>query len=333
MSPSFNHIDLATQAAFGSCTTAILSDSAVTSQKINITGDISFNEHQALQLRIENVSSNPTPGNIGRLVWNTTLVGLYIDTGSVFEAVASAGSVSSVYSNSNPHLTGDIQFVSGSNITLSQVGNAITISSSATPALGNLTDAGTDGITITGGTGAVIGSGTSISQHVADSSHNGYLASSDWTSFSNKQPAGSYITALTGDVTASGPGSSVATLSSTAAVKSIHADSSVNLTGNVQLASGTNVTLSQIGQVIVINSTGGLSSSNFIVGEFPSGSINGINQNYTLAHTPVVNSDAIYLNGIRQYKGLGNDYTISSNVITFTVAPSTGSVLLADYIM
>ncbi len=53
--------------------------------------------------------------------------------------------------------------------------------------IGNLTDAGTDGITVTGGTGAVIGSGTSLSQHVADASHNGYLSSTDWTAFNAKQ--------------------------------------------------------------------------------------------------------------------------------------------------
>jgi len=52
---------------------------------------------------------------------------------------------------------------------------------------GNLTDVGTDGIVITGGTGAVIGSGTSIAQHVADSTHNGYLSSTDWSIFNNKQ--------------------------------------------------------------------------------------------------------------------------------------------------
>lgn len=77
---------------------------------------------------------------------------------------------------------------------------------------GNLTDVGTDGITITGGTGAVLGSGTSISQHVADSTHNGYLSSTDWSTFNGKQAAGNYITALTGDVTATGPGSVAATL-------------------------------------------------------------------------------------------------------------------------
>jgi hypothetical protein len=80
---------------------------------------------------------------------------------------------------------------------------------------GNLTDAGTDGIIITGGTNAVWGSGTSIAQQVADATHNGYLASTDFNTFTTKQPAGSYITALTGDVTASGPGSAIASISST----------------------------------------------------------------------------------------------------------------------
>ncbi len=50
---------------------------------------------------------------------------------------------------------------------------------------GNLTDAGTDGFVITGGTGAVIGAGTSLAQHVADATHNGYLSSADWVRFNN----------------------------------------------------------------------------------------------------------------------------------------------------
>lgn len=78
--------------------------------------------------------------------------------------------------------------------------------------LGDLTDVGTDGIVITGGTGAVVGSGTSIAQHVADTTHNGYLSSTDWNTFNGKQAAGNYITALTGDATATGPGSVALTL-------------------------------------------------------------------------------------------------------------------------
>ncbi len=46
----------------------------------------------------------------------------------------------------------------------------------------------------------------------ATGSVNGYLTAADWTTFNAKQPAGSYITALTGDVTAAGPGSAAATL-------------------------------------------------------------------------------------------------------------------------
>ena len=71
--------------------------------------------------------------------------------------------------------------------------------------IGNLTDAGTDGITVTGGTGAVIGSGTSISQHVADTTHAGYLASADWNTFNSKQAG-----PLTGDVTTSGAAATIA---------------------------------------------------------------------------------------------------------------------------
>ena len=79
-------------------------------------------------------------------------------------------------------------------------------------AIGNLTDVGTDGITVTGGSGSVFGSGTSIAQHVADTTHAGYLASADWNTFNGKQPAGNYLTAISGDLTASGPGSAVGTL-------------------------------------------------------------------------------------------------------------------------
>lgn len=52
--------------------------------------------------------------------------------------------------------------------------------------IGNLTAPGTDGIVVTSGTGAVIGSGTSFAQHVADTTHNGYLSSTDWNTFNAK---------------------------------------------------------------------------------------------------------------------------------------------------
>lgn len=55
-------------------------------------------------------------------------------------------------------------------------------------------------------------SGQVLNLQPADATHPGALSTADWNTFNNKQPAGNYITALTGDVTASGPGSSAATL-------------------------------------------------------------------------------------------------------------------------
>ena len=81
-------------------------------------------------------------------------------------------------------LSGAVVLLAGNGITITPSSNNLTIASNLI--FGNLTDSGTDGITITGGTGAVHGSGTSISQHVADSSHNGYLSASDWSTFNNK---------------------------------------------------------------------------------------------------------------------------------------------------
>ncbi len=91
--------------------------------------------------------------------------------------------------------TGALTLLAGSGISVTPVGSNITIAATG-PTTGNLTDVGTDGITITGGTGAVIGSGTTLSQHVADSTHNGYLNASDWSTFNNKldKSAGNYIT-------------------------------------------------------------------------------------------------------------------------------------------
>jgi len=57
------------------------------------------------------------------------------------------------------------------------------------PALtkGNLTEATSSVLTISGGTNAVIGSGTSIQVAQASGSTNGYLSSTDWTTFNSKQ--------------------------------------------------------------------------------------------------------------------------------------------------
>lgn len=65
--------------------------------------------------------------------------------------------------------------------------------------------------------------------------------------------------------------------------------------------------------------------------EVPTGLINGSNVTFTLAFSAASGSEHVYLNGILQNVGGGNDYTISGATITFNAAPMTGSVLLVTY--
>lgn len=69
----------------------------------------------------------------------------------------------------------------------------------------------------------------------------------------------------------------------------------------------------------------------FVTGESPSGAVNGINDDFTLSQTPRTNSVTVYVNGLRQLIGALNDYIISDAVITFTVAPLVGSIIVVDY--
>jgi len=70
-------------------------------------------------------------------------------------------------------------------------------------------------------------------------------------------------------------------------------------------------------------------TSHYIVGETPSGSVNGTNKVFTLLHAPLLGKDAVYLNGILQVRG--TDYTISSATITMTNAPFTGDRIRVIY--
>ncbi len=58
--------------------------------------------------------------------------------------------------------------------------------------------------------------GLLVQAQIAATAQTGFLSSTDWNTFNGKQAAGSYITALTGDVTASGPGSVAATIANNA---------------------------------------------------------------------------------------------------------------------
>jgi hypothetical protein len=68
-----------------------------------------------------------------------------------------------------------------------------------------------------------------ITMPPASDLNDGYLSAIDWVTFSNKQDAGSYITSLTGEATASGPGAASVTLSNSAVTGKVL--TGVNITG------------------------------------------------------------------------------------------------------
>jgi len=65
--------------------------------------------------------------------------------------------------------------------------------------------------------------------------------------------------------------------------------------------------------------------------EVPSGTKNGSNTAFVLSYVPTLGSEQVYLNGVLQNSGAGNDYTILYDTITFTVAPVSTDVILVTY--
>ncbi len=79
-------------------------------------------------------------------------------------------------------------------------------------------------------------------------------------------------------------------------------------------------------------------ADNFVSGvavdsEVPTGAIDGVNADFVLAFTPIATSEHVYKNGLRQFVGASNDYTIVTDTITFVAGnlPQTGDRVIVDY--
>jgi len=68
----------------------------------------------------------------------------------------------------------------------------------------------------------------------ASATNRGALSSTDWTTFNSKQDAGNYITSLTGEATASGPGAASVTLGNTAVIGKVL--TGLNVTGGTVIS-------------------------------------------------------------------------------------------------
>ena len=72
---------------------------------------------------------------------------------------------------------------------------------------------------------------------------------------------------------------------------------------------------------------------NFIVEEDLSSQIDGIETEFTLLNDFVGGTVRVYLNGLRQQKGVGKDYVeVAPNKIQFAIALDVDDILLIDYI-
>ena len=145
--------------------------------------------------------------------------------------------------------------------------------------------------------------------------------------------------------TASQNGIYVFDTSSTAMVRATDSDAWDELTGTLvyvdqgstygdkrfYCTSNTGGTLGSTSVTYVQDLAGTLSPTNFVYSETPSGTINGSNTTFTISATPTSGTLQLHLNGVRLNAGAGNDYTLSTNTITFTTAPVSGDVILADF--
>lgn len=180
-------------------------------------------KYQGINIPSQSTSVAANAGDIGYnsstnkfAVWNTAADNLVTElTAQTLSNKSINASTNTISNITNANLSGSAGIT---NANLAQMAantvKANTTGSSALPsdvALGTVTEATSAVLTLTGWSDATIGSPTiRVSQSTTSTS--GYLSSTDWNTFNNKQPAGSYITALTGQVTASGPGSATATI-------------------------------------------------------------------------------------------------------------------------
>lgn len=118
-----------------------------------------------------------------------------------------------------------------------------------------------------------------------------------------------------------------------------NADTQWTITNNAASAVvGTdNLVLAQIGAGTSYSAGSGLQLSGttfsifFVNMETPSGTVNGSNDTFTLANTPVSGTVMLFKNGILLEAGSGNDYTISTATITMATAPVSGDKIRASY--
>jgi predicted heme/steroid binding protein len=92
---------------------------------------------------------------------------------------------------------------------------------------------GVSAVTATSPVSSSGGSTPDISISQSGVSTSGYLSTTDWNTFNNKQDSGSYITSLTGEATATGPGAASVTLGNSAVIGKVLTGLSTSTGGSI----------------------------------------------------------------------------------------------------
>ncbi len=173
-----------------------LSKSGVDIQLTNV------NSQNIVVGNVSNVAASVNTSSVGDILANST-TGLTIKAGVIVDADinATAGITLSKLAalTANRAVSSDASgFLVSSAVTDTELGYVSGVTSAIqtqlngkepTLAKGNLTEATSSIITITGGTGAVIGAGTTLEVQQATTLNSGYLTSTDWNTFNSKEPA------------------------------------------------------------------------------------------------------------------------------------------------
>lgn len=170
------------------------------------------------------------------------------------------GTAYTLTANGQPTAAGDAWLV----LNGTSYANSAFVATAAVPAAAFVEFAGPTAYSFTA---PLMLSGNTVSITQASGSANGYLSSTDWNTFNNKQAAGNYITALTGDATASGPGSAALTLATVNSNTGTFASVTVNGKGLVTAAAALS------GDATTSGSTLTLATVNSNVGSFTNASI------------------------------------------------------------
>lgn len=100
--------------------------------------------------------------------------------------------------------------------------------------------------------------------------------------------------------------------------------------GNAQVAMSGDATMDETGAVTVDSSVV-VKVADVITRETPAGDLDGVNTEFVLANTPKAGTEHVYVNGLLQDEGAGNDYTISGATITMLYALQATDKIRVSY--